>query len=147
MHGAMESIFRDVFDTAESQLNLRWNMLRNQLSIPKIIDASRLMEVKEFAKNELAALVLHGGSAQHTGLPLTQAQKDKAEQKRRVAAAKAGQQFTSTSSPMNADHAQVPDLCRTAPVRDGKVCSSSVTSWAAPCSFWAKGTCKKGITC
>ena len=72
---AMVSIFETVFDKAEPQLNLRWNMLKNQLGLPHRITERSLMEVSNFADAELSALVLLGNSGQTTGLPLTDNQK------------------------------------------------------------------------
>ena len=57
---AMVSIFDTVFDKAEPQLNLRWNMLKNQLGVPHRIDQRALVAISNFADAELAALVLLG---------------------------------------------------------------------------------------
>ena len=68
---AMVSIFEAVFDKAEPQLNLRWNMLKNELGLPHRITQKALQDVSNFADAELSALVLLGGSGHNTGLPLT----------------------------------------------------------------------------
>ena len=72
---AMESIFSAVFDKAEPQLNHRWISLRNVLGLPHTITIEAIQQVAEFAEAELGALVLVGGTAQNTGLPLTDNQR------------------------------------------------------------------------
>eukprot|EP00973_Karenia_brevis_P070527 9802596-Karenia_brevis.AAC.1 len=57
---ALESIFGEVFDRAEPQLNLRWNQLKNKLGLPHIISPEAFREVSAFADAELSALVLLG---------------------------------------------------------------------------------------
>ena len=57
---AMVSISENVFDKAEPQLNLRWNMLKNQLGLPHRITQKAMMDVSDFADAELSALVLLG---------------------------------------------------------------------------------------
>ena len=90
---ALESIFSSVFDRAEPQLNLRWNMLKNRLGLPHVITPQALTEVSRFADTELSALVILGGSSLNPGLPLTENQKARQQQiketdKKRAAAAK-----------------------------------------------------------
>ena len=42
---ALESIFSNVFDKAEPQLNLRWNQLKNRLGLPHLITPQAFQEV------------------------------------------------------------------------------------------------------
>ena len=72
---AMGSMFGAVFDKAEPQLNFRWIQLKNRLGLPRPITEQALQEVSQFADTELSALVIPGGSALNTGLPLTDNQK------------------------------------------------------------------------
>ena len=78
-------------DKAEPQLLHRWVNLRSHLGLPYHSTAHTTEQVSAFADAELGAFVLHGGSAQSTGLPLTENQKLRqgqirdAEKKRAVA--------------------------------------------------------------
>ena len=144
---AMVSIFENVFDKAEPQLNLRWNMLKNQLGVPHRIDQRALIAISNFADAELAALVLLGGAGHNTGLPLTDNQKNRNAQlkesdKKRAAAAKAAaaSQRPPTSAPDGSSGGEA------APPLAARL-SSPTSTWALPCKFWAKGECHLGINC
>ena len=68
---AMESIFAQVFEKADQQLNLRWVSLKNELGLPHRIELDTLTKVYAFAEQELGALVLLPNANQNSGLPLT----------------------------------------------------------------------------
>ena len=144
---AMESIFGTVFDKAEPQLNLRWNMLKNKLGLPHHITEHSLAEVSNFADAELSALVLLGNSGLNTGLPLTENQKArnaqiKDSEKKRAAAAKATAANTTAAAPTAKP---------TPPTTPGEAVaarlSSPTSTWAPTCTFWTKGECRNGISC
>ena len=69
--------FSGVFDKAEPQSHHRWIGLRNSLGLPHVITVAAIQQVMELAKAELGALALIGGSAQNTGLPMTDNQRNK----------------------------------------------------------------------
>ena len=78
---AMVSIFGEVFDRAEPQLNLKWLQLKNVLGLPHKVDLNALEQIARFAEVELNALSLMGGPAgQNTGLPRTDNQKMRDQQ-------------------------------------------------------------------
>ena len=64
---AMESIFSNVFDHAEPQLNMRWVQLKNKLGLPHLVSLQTFEEVSRFVDAELSALVLLGGSSLNPG--------------------------------------------------------------------------------
>ena len=79
---AMASIFTNVFDKAEPQLHHRWISLQNDLGLPHLITAETLKKVSAFAESELGALILQGGTALNTGLPMTDNQRARQNQVR-----------------------------------------------------------------
>ena len=79
---AMEFICSAVSETSEPQLNHRWINLRNSLNLPHVITVDAMLRVAHFAEAELAALILMGGSAQNTGLPLTENQRNRLQQQK-----------------------------------------------------------------
>ena len=56
---------------ADPQLNLRWNIMRNELGLPHIVTIGAMVIVSKFADAELLALVAVGGNSQNQGLPST----------------------------------------------------------------------------
>ena len=135
---ALESIFSNVFDRAEPQLNLRWNQLKNKLGLPHLITPQALSEVSRFADTELSALVILGGSSLNPGLPLTDNQKArqlqiKESDKKRAAAVKAPAPApTPENTPTGAVAARL---------------SSPLSNWAPPCHNWTRGECTRGVSC
>ena len=91
--------------------------------------------------------MLLGGAGHNTGLPLTDNQKNRNAQmkesdKKRAAAAKAAaaSQRPPTSAPDGSSGGEA------APPLAARL-SSTTSTWAPPCKFWAKGECHSGINC
>jgi hypothetical protein len=90
---AMESIFSNLFERAEPQLNFRWISLRNDLSLPSILKQGVFQTMYTRAYQELSQLIILGGSSLNPGLPLTDHQRTHRKQqqegdKKRAAAAR-----------------------------------------------------------
>ena len=56
-YAAMESMFANVFDKADTLLNHRWIQLRVVLGLPYKVDFDKVKQVASFAHTELSALV------------------------------------------------------------------------------------------
>ena len=130
---ALESIFGNVFDKAEPQLNLRWNLLKNRLGLPYRITLQALQEVSQLADAELSALVLLGGSSLNPGLPLTDNQKFRRQHLKDAEKRKAAAVRAATPTPPSSAAAQNAGAVRL---------SSTMSPWADPCNCWKKGECK-----
>ena len=151
---ALESIFGNVFDKAEQQLNLRWVMLKNRLGLPHVITPEAFKEVSQFADMELGALILLGGTSLNPGLPLTDNQRARQQQLRdndkKAAAARAAAASSRVGQPSDGTAAAADPWSRYAPPPPMPVAarlSSSTGMWASPCKFWKAGECTRGISC
>ena len=158
----MVSIFGEVFDRAEPQLNLKWVTLKNALGLPHKVDLNTMEQVARFAEVELNALSLMGGPpGQNTGLPRTDNQKARDQQLKdgdkkkaaegRAAAALAKQQSqppAKTATTKAAKTAAAAEAKAAAMLIEGVKYCSTTGSWAKDCEHWTtKGVCERGVSC
>ena len=131
----MESFFSGVFDKADPQLHQRWISLRNVLGLPHVITVAAVQQVMQFAEAELSALALLGGSAQNTGLPMTE------NQRNRLLQQKATEQRRLAAKAAKAAAGSVPATPQK-PNPVAKRISATTSYWAPLCVHWVnKGRC------
>ena len=153
LYTAFRSIFSNVLAAANSNLQLRWMNLENDLGLPHVITIEKMYRVAEFVDGELSFLITQGTKSNNPGLPLTDNQKrqetqTKETEKKRAASAKASADATAKSAAESAQNFYIGDSPKAAagfiPRKDT---STTHSIWAAPCHDWEKGECKRGISC
>ena len=154
LYTAFRSIFSNVFAVANSNLQLRWMNLENELGLPYVITFDKLYKVAEFVDGEIAFMITQGGRGNNPGLPLTDNQKRqelqvKETEKKRAASAKAA---TDTATKQAAADAAKIVASYEPQAAAGftpfkKDTSTTHAPWANTCNDWVKGKCVRGISC
>ena len=151
LYTAFRSIFSNVLAGANSNLQLRWMNLENDLGLPHVITIEKMYRVAEFVDGELAFLITQGTRSNNPGLPLTDNQKrqetqTKETEKKRAASAKASADATAKSAAESALNDAYISPQAAAGFIPRKDTSTTHAIWASPCREWEQGECKRGIS-